>query len=456
MSKAIRIRKGLDIRLQGKALEQFGASRPSDTVAIRPTNFQGLTPKMVVKAGDKVKAGSTLFHDKYNPRIQFTSPVSGEVLELVRGERRRILEVKIQADKQISYENFGAGDPDKMSSEDVKEKLLKSGVWPFIRQRPFSCVADPNVAPKAIVVSATDTHPLAPYNDFIVNGQEAEFQAGLDVLTKLTAGKVHLTMVAGERRSKAFLEAKNVVKHGFSGPHPAGNVGTQIHHIDPINKGEFVWYLYPQDVLVIGRLFLSGKFDARRTVALTGSEVATPQYYQTILGAPVAPMIRDNITHDNVRYISGNPLTGEQISEKGYVGFYDTQVTVLPEGNQYKFVATEGWMSPGFNKFSANPSFMSAAIPGSADRRWRLDTNTNGEKRAFVITGQYEEVFPLDIYPQLLVKACITENIDAMEKLGIYEVDAEDFALCEFVCTSKTDAMAYIRAGLELCKKECF
>lgn len=454
MSKAIKIKQGLDIRLQGDALHQFGDAPLPETFAIRPPNFHGLTPKLSVKQGAQVKAGSSLFYDKQNDAIQFTSPVSGEVVEIVRGAKRRILEVKILADKEIRYEDFGAGDPGSMDQDAVREKMLKAGVWPFLRQRPFANVADPSIAPKAIVVSCTDTHPLAPNNNFCVEGNEADFQTGLDALNKIADCPVYLTMVAGKnRKSGAFLEAKGVEIIGFSGPHPAGNVGVQMSKIDPINKGEYIWYTYPQDVVAIGRLFNSGKFDARRVVALTGSEVSTPQYYNTMIGASIAPLVNNNIEQDNVRYVSGNCLTGEQIPADGYLGFYDTQITVLPEGNEYKFLLTKGWLGPGFDKFSASGAYPTKMLDD--DYKWRLDTNNNGEPRAFVVTGQYEEVFPFDIYPQLLVKACITQDIDMMENLGIYEVDSEDFALCEYVCTSKIETQRIVREGLDLIKEEC-
>lgn len=456
MSKAIKIRRGLNIRLQGEAAKSYKEVPQSDTFAIKPPDFHGLVPKMLVKAGAEVKAGTPIFQDKYDDRIVFTSPVSGEVTDIVRGEKRRILEVRILADKETRYESFAAADPMQLSREEVQESMLTSGVWPLMRQRPFACIANPSDTPKAIYVSCTDTHPLAPDNDFIIEGKREEFQIGINALSRLVDGPVQLTMAAnGIEKNDAFIEADNAVMTGFTGPHPAGNVGVHIHHIDPINKGEVVWYLYPQDVVAIGRLFRDGKYDASRVIALTGSEVTDSGYVETKIGANIKNMIADNISSDNVRYVSGNALTGTRIDEDGYVGYYDTQLTVLPEGNFYKFFLTDGWQAPvGLSKFSNSKTYPFHQLVDD-DYKWRLDTNLNGEERAFVVTGQYEEVFPFDIFPQQLVKACITNDIDKMEQLGIYEIDTEDFALCEFVCTSKINSQSIVRAGLDLVKQEC-
>lgn len=462
MSKAIKIRRGLNIRLKGQAVLEYKDATLPEIIAIKPPDFLGLTPKLVVKAGADVKAGTSLFYDKYNDRIQFVSPVSGTVAEIVRGEKRRILEVRIQVDNANRYEEFPINDPTQMSREEVIDQMLKSGVWPSIRQRPFACVAKPDDTPKAIYVSCTDTHPLAPNNDFIIEGQGEAFQTGLNALATLTEGDVNLTMVKdGNAKAVEFMGAKGVNIVGFDGPHPAGNVGVQAHQIDPIDKGDIIWYLYPQDVVAIGKLFLEGKYDATRIVALTGSEVTDTGYYKTVRGASIKGMVEDNVAQDNVRYVSGNPLTGQQVTADGFLGFYETQVTVLPEGNQFKFSFTEGWMAGlvplppfGLNKFSSSPTYPIHNLVGD-NKEWVQDTNLYGEERGFVVTGEYEKVFPFDIYPVQLVKACITNDIDAMEKLGIYEVDAEDFALCEFVCTSKVDTMSIVRAGLELVKEEC-
>ena len=452
MSKAIKIRRGLNIRLQGEADKVRATAPNSDTYAIQPPDFHGLVPKMLVKEGAAVKAGTPLFHDKYNDKIVYTSPVSGEVAEVVRGAKRRIMEVRILADKEIQYESFQQADPSTLSREEIIDNLLKSGLWPLLRQRPFDCVANPEETPKAIFISAFDSHPLAPDNDFIVHGHGEEFQAGIDAVVKLTDGKVHLNVRGDVSQSKVFTNSKGVQINKVSGPHPAGNVGVQIHHIDPINKGDLVWYLYPQDVLAIGRLFQTGKLDLSKVVALTGSEVKNPKYFKVISGACIKDIVQNDVEEGDLRYISGNPLTGTEVTTDGYLGFYDSQVTVVPEGNEPQFVLTKGWLGLGFDKFSNSRAFPTWLMPG---KKYRLNTNMNGEERAFVVTGQYEKVFPFDIYPVQLVKSIIVNDIDGMENLGIYEVGSEDFALCEYVCTSKINVQKIVREGLDVVKEEC-
>jgi Na+-transporting NADH:ubiquinone oxidoreductase subunit A len=448
MPKVIKIRRGLDIKLTGKAEKIFIKAEPSELYTVKPTDFHNVIPKLTVKADDYVKAGTSLFYDKSCPEILFTSPVSGNIVAINRGERRRILEVIIKADNEIQYESFNSGEPSTMSTGDVKNNLLKSGLWPAIRQRPYDTIANPEEKPKAIFISAFDTSPLAPDFDFTVKGCELEFQKGIDVLLKLTSGKIHLNINYEYPASQVFTEAKNVQINKFSGPHPSGNVGVQIHNIDPINKGDLVWYISPQDVIIIGRLFDKGIYDASKVIALTGSEILKPRYYKIIGGASIKNIVEDNVTGCKKRYISGNVLTGTKIPADGFIGYYDSQVTVIPEGDHFEFL---GWALPGFKKYSVSKSFCSWILP---NKMYRLDTNLNGGLRAFVLTGQYEKVFPMDIYPVQLIKSILIEDIDQMEKLGIYEVAPEDFALCEFVCTSKTDVQAIIRKGLDLMIKE--
>jgi len=448
MSKSIRIRKGLDIRLVGEAEKVLVQTDPAKVVAIKPTDFHGLVPKVLVKPGEQVKAGTPLFADKYNERILFTSPVSGEVADVVRGEKRKVLEVRVLADSQQQFEDFGAGDASTMNRETVVQKLLASGVWAVLRQRPFDVVANPAQTPKHIFISCFDTNPLAPDQDFVVRNQGEDLQAGLDALAKLTSGKVNL-VVGGNTTAREFLDAKGVVRHTVSGPHPAGNVGVQIHHISPINKGEVVWTCGVQDVLMIGRLFRTGKLDPTRVVAVTGSEAKNPKYFRSMIGAPVKDIIGP--VSDKIRVISGNVLSGDRITNEGALGFYHTQVTLIPEGDEPKFFITEGWASPGFDKFSANRSFPTWLMPG---KKFAMDSSQNGEERAFVMSGQYEQVFPFDIYPVHLLKSILANDIEQMEKLGLYEVAPEDFALCEFVCTSKINSQSIVRAGLDSLKKE--
>jgi Na+-transporting NADH:ubiquinone oxidoreductase subunit A len=447
MSTVTKIKKGLDIKLIGEA-EKTIKDLVTDQFAIKPTDFIGVFPKMLVKEGDTVKAGTPVFKDKYRDNIVFTSQVSGKIKEIKRGAKRVLLEIKIEADGKNEAIDFKAEDPNTLNREKVIQKLLDSGVWPFIRQRPYSVIANPADKPKAIFISTFDTAPLAPDNDLIVHGHGDEFQTGLDALSKLTEGKIHLNIDANATHSKVFTNSKGVQINQFAGPHPAGNVGVQINKIDPINKGEIVWYLYPQDVLTIGRLFSSGKYDATRILALTGSEVLRPAYFKTLIGAAIEPLVKGNVTDIEKRYISGNVLTGTQIDLDSYMSFYHSQATIIPEGNYYELF---GWALPGFNKFSVSRSYPSFLFK---NKKYRLDTNYHGGERAFVMTGEFEKVFPFDIYPLQLIKAIMVEDIDLMENLGIYEVDEEDFALCEVIDTSKTNIQEIVRKGLDLMRKE--
>ena len=420
----------------------------SQSFAIKPTDFIGCFPKMLVKEGDEVKAGSPLFFDKYREDISFTSPVSGKVTGIRRGAKRKLLEVIVEPDGKEESLDFGAGDPAKMEREAIIEKLLKSGLWPFIRQRPYSIVAQPKDEPKAIFVPAFDSAPLAPDFDLMVHGQGEAFQAGLDVLARLTKGKVYLNIHEEGTKSKVFLNAKNVEINRFKGPHPSGNVSVHVSRLSPMNKGDVIWYVYPQDILAIGRLFLTGKHDTTRLIALTGSEVKKRRYFKTRAGASITDMVKDNVENGELRYISGNVLTGDKIDKNGFTGFYHSQVTVIPEGNYYEFF---GWALPGFGKFSISRTYPAFLFP---NKKYRLDTNMHGGERAYVMTGMFEKVFPFDIYPLQLIKAILVEDIDLMENLGIYEIDAEDFALCEVIDTSKTEIQKIVRNGLELMRKE--
>jgi Na+-transporting NADH:ubiquinone oxidoreductase subunit A len=449
MSASITIKRGLDLKLIGEAEKSLLALPIAEVFAIKPKDFVGLTPKLLVKVGANVVAGTPLFYDKNNEKIQFCSPVSGEVIEIVRGDKRVILEIKILADREIKYASFAKSNPNELSRDLIIEQLLHSGVWPFIRQRPYGTIANPGDTPKAIFISAFDSNPLAPDTNFIMTGKESFFQTGLDALQQLTTGKIHLNVKANSSPAPAFAQAKKVQINTLSGPHPAGNVGVQIHHIDPINKGEVIWYIHPQDVVIIGKLFEEGIFDATRILALTGSQVENPKYYKTLVGAAIKNMLTDaGLKKGDNRIISGSILSGSQIPADGFLGFYDSQITVIPEGNEYEFM---GWLAPGFNKFSVSRTFFSWLTP---NKKHLLTTNTHGEERPFVMTGQYEKVFPMDIYPVQLLKSILIEDIDMMEKLGIYEVTEEDFALCELVCTSKIKSQEIIRKGLDIVRKE--
>lgn len=448
MSKTITIKQGLNINLLGEA-EKTITEVEAGYYAIKPIDFHGVFPKLLVHEGDAVKAGTQIFYDKYRDNIKFSSPVSGTVKEIRRGAKRLLLEVTIQADAEQEFVDFGKADPNTLSREQIIEKLLESGLWPMIRQRPYTTIANPEEKPKSIFISGFDSAPLAPDYDLIVHGHGDAFQTGIDAIRKLTEGTVHLNLPAREAKSKVFTNSKNVQINFFKGPHPAGNVGVQINKLDPINKGEVVWHLRPHEVLAIGRFFLEGRFNPERVIALTGSEVESPKYYKTKIGASLADLINGNIKPGNVRYISGNALTGRKIDKNGFVGFYDSQVTVLPEGDYYEMF---GWALPGIGKFSFSKSF--PTFLNGKNKKYRLDTNYHGGERAFVMTGEMEKVFPFDIYPMQLIKSIIVEDIDAMEKLGIYEVDEEDFALVEYIDTSKTEIQHIVRKGIDMMRKE--
>lgn len=450
MGKFIRLKKGFTINLAGKAAQKIGESVFPETVAIKPGDFQGIyIPKVVVKEGDSVKAGTQLFHDKKLERVYFTSPVSGEVVRVTRGEKRSLTEIVILADKTNEYHSFKkhtVSDIANLSAEAIKNQLLESGVWTNLVQRPFGILADPAATPKAIHISAFDTSPLAPDYSFLFKGQDQPFQVGIDVLKKLTPGQVHINIHTATDLSTVFSQAKGAEVNKFSGPHPAGCVGVQIHHIDPINKGDIVWTINPLGVIQIGKLFLQGIYDASRLVAITGSEVKNPQYVRTVTGASIKSLTSNNIASDNVRYISGNALTGTNVGRDGHLGYYDHQVTVLPEGNSHEFL---GWILPTTRKLSFQRAWGLLSFL-SPNKEFKLDTNTHGEPRSIVQTGVWEQLVPMDVLPGHLIKSILAEDIDEMEALGIYEVIEEDLALCEFADVSKHNVQGILREGLEL------
>ena len=448
MSKVIKLKKGLDIQIKGQPaniLEHI--SRP-ETFAIKPADFQGLVPKLTVAVGDKVKAGTPLFFDKYHPEVQYVSPVSGEVAAINRGERRRILEVVVKAERENLSEDFLKADPLNLSGDVIKAELLKSGIWPAIKSRPFGIVAHPTDQPKAIFISCFDSSPLAPDYDFVFKDDANAWQTGINALSKLTTGKINLGL-SSKKENTVFSQTKGVEFTLFNGPHPTGNVGIQIHAVSPLNKGEIVWTIQPQDVIMIGRLFLTGKYDSSRIIALSGSEVLEPKYFQFWRGGSLTGLLKGKLSKGNVRIISGNVLTGTAIPANGYLGFYDAMVSVIPEGNYYEMF---GWALPGFGKYSPSRTFFSWL--GSKKKKYVLDANTHGEERAFVLSDEYEKVLPMDILPVYLIKAILANDIDAMEQLGIYEVIEEDLALCEYVCTSKIMVQSVLRKGINSMIKE--
>jgi Na+-transporting NADH:ubiquinone oxidoreductase subunit A len=450
MSKTVKLKKGFDIKLVGKAEKQLADFKPSKTFAIKPTDFAGMQrPKVTVNEGDTVKAGTPILFDKAMEKVQYVAPVSGEIVEIKRGDKRKLLEIKILADSKISYESFdkfSGTSLESLSREDAIAQMTKSGVWPQIIQRPFGVVANPDDTPKAIFISAFDTNPLAPDYGFTLQGEESNFQAGIDMLGKLTSGKIHLNINADEQTPAVFANVKGVEVNKFSGPHPAGNVGIQIHHIDPINKGDMVWTVSPYGVCQIGKLFLEGKYDASKIISVTGSEALKTGYVKTYMGTCVDTLVEGNLKQNHIRVVSGNVLTGDRINKNGYVGYYASQITIIPEGDYEEFL---GWVKPSTTKLSFHKAIGLLSFLNKG-KEYVVDTNTHGEERPFVVTGAFEKVLPMDILPTYLFKAILTEDFDEMEELGIYELIEEDVAICEFIDPSKNELQGILRNGIEL------
>ncbi len=444
----IKIKKGLNIPLNGEPEKTIENIKLPLTFAIKPTDFIGFQHKLLVKVGDKVLAGTPILHSKIDEKIVIPSPVSGEVVDVIRGEKRLLLEVRIKSDETIAYEQFKNNTQIPIEKEEVINLLLKSGLWSFIRQRPYDTIPDPTKTPRDIYISTFDSSPLAPDYSFILKGKENYLQVAVDTLSKLTTGKVNLGLNSKATDNSIFENIKNIDLHYFEGPHPAGNVGVQLHLTKPINKGELVWYINVQDMVTIGKLMVEGIFDASRIVAVTGPEVSKPAYCRTLIGANISSFVHAKDSKLPLRFISGNVLTGDRIEHDGYLGFYHHQISVIPEGDYFEFF---GWALPGLKKFSNTRQFFSKLLPTPS---YKLDTNFHGSERAYVMVGQYEKVFPFDIYPVYLIKAILANDIDKMEELGIYEVSPEDFALCDFVCTSKIEVQDIVRNGLEMLRKE--
>lgn len=448
MSKVIKIKRGLDIKLQGKSELTTQQVTGSGAYGIKPTDFPNLTPKLAVKEGHVVKAGSALFWDKYKPEVKFTSPVSGKVVAVNRGERRRLLEIVVEPDTTQEYEEFKKGSPAQMSKEEVLAQLLNSGTWPFIRQRPYAIIANPADTPKAIYIQGFDTAPLAPDYAYMLRGRENDFKAGVEALKQMGATTIYLNVHLQMQTPDAYKNLDGVTTFTFDGPHPASTVGVQINNIDPINKGEIVWYIGAQEVAIIGSLFNTGQYNPTKIVAVNGASVKKPQYYATRIGEKIEQLTKGNLKEGNQRIISGNVLVGEKVTEASFLGFYDSHITVIAEGDKPEFL---GWGTPGFGKLSVSRTFFSWLSP---NKEYALDTNMRGGHRPFVVSGEYEKVVPMDIMPVQLLKAILVEDIDLMEQMGIYEIAEEDLALCEFVCTSKTEVQNIVRKGLDMMIKE--
>ena len=448
MANLIKIKKGLDIKLKGNISEALIDVGKSETYALVPDNFNGIIPKLAVRVGDKVKAGTPLMFDKNHPDVKFVSPVSGEVTAVDRGEKRKILRIVVTPDSERTYESFEVKDPSSMSKEEIKSLLLNAGLWPYIKQRPYDIVASTGEEPRDIFVTSYNSTPLAPSFDYIAKGEEDVYQIGLEVLKKLTDGKVYVGVKKG-----ATIIPKDVEVVELDGPHPVGNVGVLINHTKPVNKGEVVWTMNAADVLYIGRLFKNGTVDFSRIIALTGSEMTERGYAKVTAGCTIESVVGRKVIEGNghVRFISGNVLTGTKVERTDYLGAYDNQITVIPEGDDtHEFF---GWAALGVNKFSAGKTFLSYLL-GGMKKEYVIDARIRGGKRAMIMSNEYDKVFPMDILPEYLLKAIIAFDIDKMENLGIYEVAPEDFALCEFVDTSKIEIQKIVRNGLDLLYKE--
>ena len=443
MSKNIKLCKGLDIKLAGKAEARVEDAPLAKSYAVSPLDYENVTPKLLVKVGDKVEAGSPLFFDKNNPRILFTSPVSGTVSAINRGEKRKLLNIAVEPDATQVYKELKVVDA-KASRSEIVEMLLESGLWTRIVERPFGVIANPDAQPKAIFVSAFDSAPLAPDYNFVLKSEKAALEAGLALLSRLTDGKVHLSARKGDEGYMA--EVKGVEYHTFSGKHPVGNVGVQIHHIDRIAKGDIVWTVNVQDVVLMGRLVMGGKLDMTKVIAVAGSEAQKPCYKRIIAGAAVESIVGK--VSENVRIISGDVLTGVATAKDGYISANANMLSLIPEGNVYELL---GWAMPRFHRFSVSRAYFSWLCP---KKEYKLDTNLNGGERPFVVTGLYENYLPMDVYVAYLLKACLVKDLDKMENLGIYEVLPEDLALCEFVDPSKIEMQQILRDGINLMIKE--
>ena len=443
-----KLKKGYDIALQGSAERRLEKASKTTAVAVQPIDFRGLRPGMKVEAGDSVNQGSILFVDKQRPEILFRSPATGTVREVVRGERRVIqrIIIDVAGDSAEKFKSYTADQVNAFSTSQAKEVLLNSGLWPVLRQRPFSKIADIDASPKAIFISAVNSAPLEAESDMLLDGLEKQFQLGIQFITKLTEGKIHLSVAA--KTKSFFSKIKGVELHEFSGPHPTGNVGVQIHHIDRILAGEKVWYLSPRHIAQIGSFLSGGEYPSSKTYALTGSELEKCYYVKGTEGALVSDLVSSKIDNNTQRVISGNVLTGAKSAAQGFVGFYDNMITIVPELEGRRFF---GWLRLGLNANSFWPMFLSKLTP---KKKLAPTTDMNGEERAFVSTGEYEKVVPMDVLPVHLCKAILVDDIELMEQLGIYEVAAEDLALCSYICPSKIEFGDIIQKGIEAMEKE--
>ena len=446
MINLIETHKGLDIQLAGKASEKKTKLGVVSDYALVPDDFTGIVPKVVVKEGDHVLAGDPLFVNKNFPEVRFASPVSGIVEAVVRGDRRKVLCVKVKADDSQEYRDFGSKNVDSLDGNGVRSLLLEAGLFGYINQLPYAVSTTPDTTPKAIFVSAFRDMPLAGDFDFEVQGQETDFQTGITALSKIAQVNVG---ISSKSQNETLRNLKDATVTAWQGPCPAANVGVHVNHLCPVNKGEVVWTVDPVAVIFIGRLFNTGKVDLRRTIAVAGSEVVEPHYVDALVGTPLKAILEGKVHEGAVRIINGNPLTGRKDSLDGYLGAHTSEVTVIPEGDDADEML--GWIMPRLGHFSANRSYFSWLL---GKRDYKLDARVKGGKRNMIMSGEYDKVLPMDIYGEYLIKAIIAGDIDKQEQLGIYEVAPEDFAVAEFVDSSKLELQSLVRKGLDTLRKE--
>ena len=448
MRTLYKIKKGLDLTLKGEATEQLTSATQSAEYAVMPTDFPGIVPRAMVKEGDSVLAGQTLFVDKATERIHFVSPVSGTIVGVERGERRKLLRFRIKANETQEFKNFDVKNLVQASADDVKNILLESGIFAFMRQRPYDVIANPNDTPKAIFISTFSKMPLAANFSFVAKGMEQDFKLGVRALARIA--KVHIG-ICPEQINSELLPIEEAEVSVFDGPNPSGNVGVHINHISPVNKGEVVWTMGAEMLVILGRLLRTGKLLLTRRIAVAGACIKAPQYVETIMGAPLADLLKNQLSAtEHVRIINGNPFVGYKSNINDFLGAFSTELCAIPEGDNVN--EAFGWIAPRLNDFSTSHSYFSWLL--GKKHAYNLDCRIKGGERHMIMSAEYERVFPMDIYPSYLIKAIITGDIDRQEALGIYEVAPEDFAVAEFIDSSKLELQRIVREGLDVLRKE--
>lgn len=447
MSKDISIKTGANLNLKGLASTELEVAKISLDYALNPDDFFGLIPRMLVKEGDKVSLGQPIFHDKNNDSIKIVSPVNGKILEIVRGAKRKILNVIIRKEGDTSI-NYKIPNLSSISKDKIMELLVESGSLAYIKQRPYNIIAKPDRLPKSIFVSIHSTAPYAADYDFILKNRMDEFQNGVNVMSKLIGKPINLSISYNCESDFSILN--NVELYKIKGAHPSGNESFQINRIDPLNSGEIIWVIKPEDLANIGSFFITGIFNPRRTVAVSGECLRSPKYYDTIIGSSISSLIdsKELSSIEDYRFINGDPLSGSKVEYSDFLGYYNNALSVIKEGNHYRML---GWLPFIYNSV---PSLSKTSLSWLLGGQKKVNTNLNGEERAIVVTGEMEKYFPMDIFPMQLIKACMTRDIEKMESLGIYEVVPEDFGLVDFSCTSKIEAQEIVKNGIELMLKE--